>query len=74
MNCHAKRINPSLRPQIEKIKGYIRENTGRGFDGDGYPFKQAVREMRVELALSGKTIFTTVPNAPTSSYRLYNLP
>ncbi|RYY74533.1 MAG: hypothetical protein EOO52_13290 [Gammaproteobacteria bacterium] len=56
MNRDSKRISNSLRPSIENIKGHIRSNTGRGFDGDGYPFKQAVREMKVELGKQGKTI------------------
>lgn len=56
MNRHSKRINPSLRPQIENIKANIRGNSGRGFDGDGYPFKQAVKEMKVELLKEQKTI------------------
>lgn len=42
-----KRINPSLRGKIETIKSNIRCAT-RPFDGDGYVFSQAVRELRQE--------------------------
>lgn len=47
MNRGAKRISNSLRPKIQILKGYIREST-RGFDGDGYVFKQAIRELKKE--------------------------
>ena len=47
MNRDAKRISNSLRPQIETIKGYIRDAV-RPFDGDGYTFRQAVKELRAE--------------------------
>lgn len=47
MNRYSKRINPSFRPQIERIKGYIRAERGP-FDGDGYPFKKALSELRKE--------------------------
>lgn len=43
----AKTISGSLRPQIENIKGHIRD-TNRPFDGTGYPFKQALAELRAE--------------------------
>lgn len=56
MNRHSKRISTSLRPQIENIKSNIRSFSGRGFDGDGYPFKQALKEMKVELLNVQKTI------------------
>ena len=46
MNRDAKRINPSLRGRIDIVKGYIRNSNGKTFDGDGYIFKQAVRELR----------------------------
>ena len=47
MNKDAKTISNSLRPQIEKVKSYIRD-AKRPFDGDGYIFKQAVKELRNE--------------------------
>lgn len=47
MNKDAKRINPSLRPQIEKVKGYIRDSL-RPFDGNGYIFKTAISELKKE--------------------------
>lgn len=47
MNKDAKRINPSQRPQIEMYKGHIRSSK-RGFDGDGYPFHKAIKELRKE--------------------------
>ena len=43
----AKRIKPTHRPNIENIKIAIRRNF-RGFDGDGYAFKTAFRELRRE--------------------------
>ena len=56
MNRDAKKINSSSRPDIEKVKSYIRMDDGRGFDGDGYVFKTAVREMKKELEPQGQTI------------------
>lgn len=47
MNRDAKNISSSHRPEITKIKGYIREAKG-AFDGCGYPFKQALKELRQE--------------------------
>ncbi|WP_282679552.1 hypothetical protein [Shewanella xiamenensis] len=47
MNRDSKRISNSSRGQIDNIKGYIRD-AKRPFDGDGYPFKQALRELRKE--------------------------
>jgi hypothetical protein len=47
MNRDAKRISNSLRPLIERIKGSIRQAT-RPFDGDGYAFKTALKELRQE--------------------------
>ena len=47
MNKDSKRISTSQRPQIEKIKGYIRDSV-RPFDGNGYVFKQALKELREE--------------------------
>ena len=46
MNRHAKRISNSCRPEIERTKGYIRNSNGKWFDGSGYIFKVALREMR----------------------------
>ena len=51
MNKDSKRISTSQRPQIEKIKGYIRDSV-RPFDGNGYVFKQALKELREEGLLS----------------------
>lgn len=36
-----------MRLQIETIKTYIK-NTKKGFDGDGYVFKKALKELRTE--------------------------
>lgn len=47
MNRYSKRINPGLRPQIEAVKGYIRD-ARRPFDGEGYVFQTALRECRKE--------------------------
>ncbi len=47
MNKDSKTISNSLRPQIEKVKSYIRD-AKRPFDGEGYIFKQAVKELRNE--------------------------
>ncbi|HAS7807793.1 TPA: hypothetical protein I7551_07805 [Vibrio cholerae] len=47
MQRGSKCISTSLRGKIDTIKGYIRETT-RPFDGDGYPFKQALKELRDE--------------------------
>jgi len=46
MNKDAKRIDPSHKAAISRIKGYIMDSNGRGFDGDSYPFKEAVRQLR----------------------------
>lgn len=48
MNRDSKNISSSLRPQIETIKSNIRNSKGTGFDGTGYPFKQALKELRAE--------------------------
>jgi hypothetical protein len=47
MNKDAKNIKVSLRPEIERVKGYIRD-AKRPFDGDGYVFKTALKELRKE--------------------------
>lgn len=47
MQRGAKHINPSMRGKIETIKSHIRCSV-RPFDGDGYPFKQAIKELREE--------------------------
>lgn len=47
MDRDAKRINPSQRPQIEKVKSYIRYAV-RPFDGTGRIFKTAISELRKE--------------------------
>lgn len=46
MNRDAKRISTSFRSEIERTKSAIRNSNGRGFDGMGYVFKQAVKELR----------------------------
>lgn len=35
----------NMRPQIETVKAYIK-NATKPFDGDGYVFKQALKEVR----------------------------
>ena len=47
MNKYSKRINPSYRKDIDRVKGYIATST-RAFDGDGYIFKTALAELRKE--------------------------
>ena len=47
MNRDAKTIKCSLRPDIEIVKGYIRDSI-RPFDGSGYVFKSAIKELRDE--------------------------
>ena len=47
MNRDAKNISSSLRPQIDHVKGYIR-NATRPFDGNGYVFTTALKELRKE--------------------------
>lgn len=42
-----KNISSNVRPEIERVKGYIRSST-RPFDGDGYIFQTAVKELRKE--------------------------
>lgn len=47
MNKDAKNISSTLRPEIERVKGYIRD-TRRPFDGNGYVFRTALTELRRE--------------------------
>ncbi len=47
MNRDSKRINPSLRSRIEIVKSAIR-GTNNMFDGDGYVFKTALKELKHE--------------------------
>ncbi|UTZ34954.1 hypothetical protein HB762_27205 (plasmid) [Vibrio campbellii] len=47
MQRGAKRISNSHRREIDNIKSNIRCSV-RPFDGDGYPFKQALKELRDE--------------------------
>ncbi|MBC5853255.1 hypothetical protein [Vibrio metschnikovii] len=47
MQRGAKTISNSHRREIENIKGNIRSSV-RPFDGSGYPFKQAIKELRNE--------------------------
>lgn len=42
------RISSSLTSRVSIIKGYIRNSHGKGFDGDGYVFKEAIRQLRKE--------------------------
>ena len=48
MNRDAKRISSSLRPDIDRVKGFILEavNKGKTFDVDGYFGKTALSEVR----------------------------
>tara|TARA_R110000824_G_scaffold154155_2_gene326096 strand:- start:302 stop:502 length:201 start_codon:yes stop_codon:yes gene_type:complete len=48
MNRNAKRISSSLRPNIDRVKGFILEaiNKGKSFDVDGYVGKTALSEVR----------------------------
>ena len=48
MNRNAKRISNSLRPSIDRVKGFILEaiNKGKSFDVDGYIGKTALFEVR----------------------------
>jgi hypothetical protein len=52
MNRDAKRISPHSTAQISRIKGHILNSSDRGFDGDVYPFKPAI----AQLKKSGETI------------------
>lgn len=47
MKSGSKTISSSLRPKIDTIKCIIRYSI-RPFDGTGYVFKQAVKELREE--------------------------
>jgi hypothetical protein len=47
MNRGSKRINPSLRPQIDTLKSKIRSSKSP-FDGTGSAFKTALSELRKE--------------------------
>jgi hypothetical protein len=47
MNSDSKNIKSSLRPEIERVKGFIRDAV-RPFDGSGYVFKTALSEIRKE--------------------------
>jgi hypothetical protein len=47
MNRFSKRINPSFRREIDRIKSYIK-SSNRPFYGDSYPFKKALSEVRKE--------------------------
>lgn len=47
MNKDAKNIRCTVRPEIERVKGYIRD-ASRPFDGSGYIFRTALRELRRE--------------------------
>lgn len=48
VNRNAKSIKSNHRPEIERIKGYIRDSKSNGFDGSGYPFKKAIIELKQE--------------------------
>lgn len=45
MNRDAKRINPGWRKQIDIHKGFMIDSP-RPFDGDGYAFHTAIKELR----------------------------
>ncbi|MEI8659401.1 hypothetical protein [Vibrio sp. Hal054] len=47
MQRGAKRISNSSRREIDNIKSNIRSAV-RPFDGDGHPFRQALKELRNE--------------------------
>lgn len=47
MNKDSKRINSNFRGQIGVLKNRMRHAT-TPFDGTGYPFKQALKEVRNE--------------------------
>lgn len=47
MHTGSKRINPSFRAQIDTMKNNFRF-INSPFDGVGYPFKQAIKELRKE--------------------------
>lgn len=47
MNRGAKSIKCTMRPQIENIKCNIRDSV-RPFDGDGYAFKTALKELKAD--------------------------
>ena len=48
MNKDSKRISINLTAEIGRIKSYIRNNNGRGFDGTGYIFKKALKKIKKE--------------------------
>lgn len=50
MKTDKKRISTNFNMQVGIIRSAILNlrGTGRGFDGDDYPFKKAVRELRKE--------------------------
>ncbi len=47
MNRYSKTISNSSRPVIDNLKNKFRF-TSNPFDGNGYPFKQAISELRKE--------------------------
>lgn len=47
MNRHAKTISNSVKPKIRTLKSQI-ASTKNPFDGCGYIFKQALKELREE--------------------------
>ena len=47
MNSDIKRIDPSFRAKIDTMKNRFRF-IKNPFMGDGYPFKQAIKELRKE--------------------------
>ena len=46
MNRDAKSVKSNWNREISFIEGWILDSHGRGFDGNGYPFKTAVRNLR----------------------------
>lgn len=43
-----KRISPHFTGKIATMKANIKNSNGKGFDGDGYVFKTAIRQLRKE--------------------------
>jgi len=46
MNRDAKRISSNFKADISRIKSFILATNGRGFYGDRYPLRKAVKELR----------------------------
>jgi hypothetical protein len=46
MYSGTKNISSNWHADISRIKSYILDSKGNGFDGDSYPFRKAVQELR----------------------------